>query len=192
MPKFEKKYVYFMWDSTLEGKTVFFSDYIPDLQQRVENCDVVYSAEVVRGDDDDTPFRMAIIKSRWRFVYYDPYYILKCAHEQGKVIQHFDACNKVWVDATYKLDWTDNVEYYRVKPKEEFVTKLVTKRELAQWLAEGHGQFLDIEYNIAYTVYSYNISEDDTPVPEDTRVRMWGDTAWHVPTYAYMYAEDQE
>lgn len=31
MPKFEKQYVHFMWSDELEGKMVFFADYIAQL-----------------------------------------------------------------------------------------------------------------------------------------------------------------
>lgn len=190
MPKFEKQYVYFMWDSVLEGKMVFCADYIPDLQQRVENGDVYNYTKVVQGEDNK-PFRKDISRSCWQFAYYDPYYELKCAYEQGKVIQHFDTCNKVWVDATNKLDWTDNIERYRVKPEEKPEKQLVTKHELAKWLADGCGQYIDIEYNMARTYYNYEISEEGMTVHTDTRVRIWGDTEWHIPTREYMYSEEQ-
>ncbi len=187
MPKFEKKYVHFMWDSALEGKTVFFADYIQELQQRVENGDVGHYAEAAQGDDN-LPFRMAISQSRWQFAYYDPYYELKCAYEQGKVIQHFADCNKVWIDATYKLDWADNVERYRVKPEEtEPEEKLATKRELAQWLAKGNGE-LQVSRGDQFGCFSeYIYDAKDANEPTDIPcVRKWEDEEWHTPTREYM------
>lgn len=191
MPEFEKQYVHFMWDSALEGKMVFLADFISDLQQRVENGDVYNYAKVVQGEDK-LPFRKVISQSCWKFAYYDPHYGLKCAYEQGKVIQHFDTRNEVWVDATNKLDWTDNVKHYRVKPEEKQEKQLVTKHELAKWLADGYGQFTFMSGSVAMYHYSYDRSEDDMLVCEDIRVRAWGDEGWHAPTREYMYSEEQE
>lgn len=184
MPKFEKQFVHFMWSDELKGKSVFYADDICNLINYVKDDSDM--ATVEESDSGDVPF--AVKGAYWKFVYYDPYYALKRAHEQGEVIQHFDTCNKVWIDATHKLDWTDNIEHYRVKPEEdEPEEKLITNRELAQWLAEGYGQCRYIDYAIVRTYHCYAASEDDMPVRKDTRVRLWGDPEWHIPTRRYMY-----
>jgi hypothetical protein len=54
---FDKKFVHFMWSDELEGKTVFFADYISNLKERVENNDIEYLDKVTRGEAH-MPFKM--------------------------------------------------------------------------------------------------------------------------------------
>lgn len=188
MPKFEKQYVYFTWDSALEGKTVFFADYISTMKERVENSEIKFYEKVTKGNEH-LPFKMASSNANWQFAYYDPYYELKCAHEHGCKLQVL-ADNK-WIDLSNPC-WDLGPEMYRVKPEEKQEKQLVTNRELAQWLAEGYGQYIRIPGDIAMYHYAYSIACDDLPVHEDIRVRMWGDTEWHVPTREYMHLEEKE
>lgn len=83
MPKFEKKYVHFMWDDELKGKKVFYADDITTLIMDIANDDDRGIAE--ESGVRDEPFE--VNGHNWRFVYYDPYYELKRAYEQGKIIQ---------------------------------------------------------------------------------------------------------
>ena len=203
MPKFEKQYVHFMWSDELEGKTVFFADYISDLKKRVESNDAYYYEKAVQGEGG-APFRMlsnAVRLSCWQFAYYDPYYELKLAHEQGHKIQVLAKGNDKWSDLWLDLsnpDWELEPEMYRVKPdgpapkpepELELAETLITNRVLAQWLAEGYGQYMDVEFKVARTYYCYDCYEasaDDAQINKDRRVRLWGDTEWHVPTRKYM------
>ena len=66
------------------------------------------------------------------------------------------------------------------------VNSVVTCRELAQWLAEGYGQYICIPGDIAMYHYTCSNAMENTPVHVDIRVRLWGDTEWHIPTRAYM------
>ena len=197
MPKFEKQYVYFMWSDELEGKSVFFADYITDLKRRVENNIIGEYAEVIQGEDIE-PFSMVGTQASWQFVYYDPYYELKVAREQGHKIQVLSKGNDRWPDLWLDLSnpgWELEPEMYRVKPdgptpKPELAETLITNRILAQWLAKGYGQYMDVDFKVARTYYFYDCCEasaDDAPVHEDIRVRLWGDTEWHVPTRKYIY-----
>ena len=196
MPKFEKQYVHFMWSDELEGKMVFFADFISDLKRRVENNDVDYYEEVVKGEDHE-PFRMlskSIRLSCWQFAYYDPYYELKVAREQGKVIQRYWKSEQEWEEHIGD-DFTDDINLYRIKPEEqkpepELAETLITNRVLAQWLAKGYGQYMDVDFKVARTYYCYDCCEasaDDAQINKGIRVRLWGDTEWHVPTRKYMY-----
>lgn len=203
MPKFEKQYVHFMWSDELEGKMVFFADYIPQLKQRVEDTIIGHYAKATKGDVN-LPFRIADGQANWAFAYYDPYYELKLAHEHGHKIQVLAKGNDKWPDLWLDLsnpDWELEPEMYRVKPdgpapklelaeKPELALALITNRVLAQWLAKGYGQYMDVDFKVARTYYCYDCCEtstDDEPVNEDIRVRLWGDTEWHVPTRKYMY-----
>lgn len=192
MPKFEKQYVNFIWTDALEGKMVFFADCIQQLKQRVENNIIGHYAKVTKGEAN-LPFRIVDGQASWQFAYYDPYYELKVAREQGKSEQEWDEYTGD--------DFPDSPEHYRIKPDEP-VLKLaeapITNRDLAQWLAEGYGQYMDVEYTVARTYYCYDYydrceaSTDDAPINKDIRVRLWGDTEWRGPTRKYMYMGGQE
>ena len=191
MPKFEKQYVHFIWTDELEGKMVFFADYIQQLKQRVENNIIGHYAKATKGEDN-LPFRIVDEQASWQFAYYDPYYELKVAREQGKVIQRYWKSEQEWEEHIGD-DFTDDIRLYRIKPEEqkpELAETLITNRVLAQWLAKGYGQYMDVEYTVARTYYCYDCygaSTDDAPINKDIRVRLWGDTEWHVPTRKYMY-----
>lgn len=199
MPKFEKQYVHFIWTDELEGKMVFFADYIQQLKQRVENNIIGHYAKATKGEAN-LPFRIVDGQASWQFAYYDPYYELKVAREQGKVIQRYWKSEQEWEEHIGD-DFTDDVSLYRIKPDEPALKPdeaPITNRDLAQWLAEGYGQYMDVEYTVARTYYCYDYydrceaSTDDAPINKDIRVRLWGDTEWHVPTRKYMSMGGQE
>lgn len=194
MPKFEKQYVYFMWSDELEGKMVFFANHISNLKERVESNDEAFYADVTQGEDN-LPFRLSTRGVCWQFAYFDPYYELRVAREQGKVIQRYWKSEQEWEEHIGD-DFTDDISLYRIKP-EEPEEKPITNRDLAQWLAEGYGQYMDVDFKVARTYYCYDCCEastDDVPINKDIRVRLWGDTEWRVPTRKYMYmrSEDEE
>lgn len=183
MPKFENKYIYCVWEDGLKGKKVFFSDYITTLKWRVEKNDLRYVDTVVDNYSEHCPFHMKEA-GFYSFCYYDPYYELKLAYEQGKKIE----CKRkgdAWDDWNYTPTpaWIDDYEY-RIQPEE---TKPVTNRELAQWLAQGNG-----EYQIrkgdqfsCFNEYSYDAQDANEPT-EIPCVRKWNDSEWHEPTREYL------
>ena len=77
MPKFEKKYVHFMWDDKLKGKKVFYADDIDTLIQDVTDGNDI--GIVKEGEFTSAPFEVK--RDCWKFVYFDPYYDLKIAYE---------------------------------------------------------------------------------------------------------------
>ena len=69
--------------------------------------------------------------------------------------------------------------------KLEPMPRLMTNRELAEWLAKGNGQ---CKYVIPYssTAYPYHVYElecENESVDPNTRIRPWGDDQWVNPTY---------
>lgn len=186
MPKFEKKFVHFMWSDELEGKTVFFADYIPHLQRKVENNDIEHYTKVTQSDEL-LPFRMKDGRAGWQFVYLDPNYELKLAHEQGKKIE----CKRkgdAWEDWDYtpSTAWLDDLEY-RIMPEE----KPITNRELSKWLAQGNGEYYEYDCDgwESHRCIEYQYEQDNIPVA-NIMVRKWEDTEWHTPTRDYMGLED--
>ena len=104
---YNKKFVYYNWDDSLEGKNVFLADYIGQLEDIVNNnlnqCKVTKS-------NLDKPFSRN--ESTYTFCYYDPNYKFKYAwlKENKKVFYRI----KAWVGITNKFNpvVTDTVEFF--------------------------------------------------------------------------------
>lgn len=186
--EFKPEYVRCTWSPELEGKAVSFSDSIDTLWQEVcNNKDNRALCEESRSVD--YPFKCGI--QNWRFVYYDPFFDYKLAHEQGKIIQvlHDD----IWVD-WLNPSWDDS-RSYRMKPEEE---KPVTNKELALWLAQGNGQLYhhdDSGFRTEVkTSHGYHQEEDsfDCNINQNLhcKIRKWGETEWVTPTREYMGLEE--
>lgn len=187
MPKFEDKFVHFRWSEELKGKKVFYAYHICHLER-----DVISNSSrgvVVNDGLQEQPFGVKHDDGRvhaWRFVYYDPNYELKLAYEQGKKIEckrKGDAWGDLDWDYTPSPAWLDDHEY-RIQPEG---TNLVTKRELAKWLAMGNG-----EYQVrrgdqfsCFNDYSYDAQDANEPT-EIPCVRKWNDSEWHEPTREYL------
>lgn len=75
------------------------------------------------------------------------------------------------------------VLFYLVEaPKET----LCTRRELANWLAHGNGEYILTNTAVPSANYCYAATCGDKPVQDNCRVRRWEDEDWHVPTKEYM------
>lgn len=191
--EFKPEYVRCTWSPELEGKAVSFSDSIDTLWQEVcnskDNRSLCEESRAV-----DYPFKCGI--QNWRFVYYDPFFELKLAHEQGKIIQVLHA--DIWVD-WLNPSWDDS-RSYRIKPEEEKPEeeKPVTNRELALWLAQGNGQIYhhdDSGFRTEVkTSHGYHQEEDNFDCNINSnlhcKIRKWGETEWVAPTREYMGLEE--
>lgn len=74
--------------------------------------------------------------------------------------------------------------------------ELATHRELAQWCAQGKGEWKHLPSNsgVVYTTYKYNENLADCFIADATTsqlvvVRRWGDKEWRVPTKEYLKEE---
>jgi hypothetical protein len=86
MPKFDKKFVHFIWDNMLIDKMVFVGQDIEHLWSNVANlCSTV---KVVYSGKIDKPFKIEDSDFCFRFVYYDPEYnkIMDEYNERLKVL----------------------------------------------------------------------------------------------------------
>lgn len=69
-----------------------------------------------------------------------------------------------------------------IYPYEE-QTKLMTNRQLAEWLSKGHGEFSKESYSLAYLNFSYlKVREESKEVDEDILIRSWGSDEWVKPS----------
>ena len=187
MPKFEKKYVHFIWSDELEGKKVFYADDIPTLIIDIANDNDRGVAE--ESGVRDEPFE--VNGHKWRFVYYDPHYELKRAHEQGKKIE----CKRkgdAWEDWDYTPapEWLDDHEYRIMQEGDNHVSH----RELARWLAQGRGEWRWYKVGnvtpYAQVAFNYSVEESSFSVEGLVLVRKWEDSEWHEPTREYMGLEE--
>lgn len=187
--EFKPEYVRCTWSPELEGKEVCYSDSIDELWREVTSSKD-NRTHCEKGRSTDYPFKCGIQK--FRFVYYDPNYSLKIAHEQGQKIE----CKKkgdVWKDWDYipAPEWLEDYEYRIMQEEEE---NPVTHRELARWLAQGNGEWR--WYNVgdvtpyAQIDFRYSVEEGFHPVKRLVLVRKWEDSEWHEPTREYMGLEE--
>lgn len=179
MKLFNKKFVYFMWDDELTDKECFVADNIYDLMHNVDVNDKKY--KVIRNQKNG-PFPFITENTGYKFAYYDPTYEYKIAYNEGKQIQYQD------ID----LEWYDCIGippfgFNKLRIKSEY--KLMTYRQLAEWLGRGNGEFM-YRLGIATTsVISYLISDENSEVSQDIRIRKWNSNEWIKPTLA-IYEED--
>lgn len=176
---FKPEYVRCTWSPELEGKEVLYSDSIDELwREVVSSKDNRILCE--KGMTVNYPFKCGI--ENFRFVYYDPNYSIKIAHEQGNKIE----CKRkgdAWEDWDYTPApaWLDDHEY-RIQPEEQ---EPVTNRELARWLAQGNGECKQSDSDMWFSTYHYYWSGEDN-TPAGNLVRKWEDTEWQRPTRAYL------
>lgn len=194
MPKFEKRFVYFMWDDELQGKKCFVANSIGLLYEFVEINLKSYRYEIIGEGDGKAPFKInGPDNANMVFCYHDPWYDLKVAHEQGKTIQAHVSGN-MWVNIAEPL-WEDSSTCYRIMPEEQ---NPVTHRELALWLAQGNGEIYHYDDSgfktEVKTSYGYHQEYENCDCNEyktfHSKIRKWGETEWVTPTREYMGLEE--
>lgn len=192
MPKFDKKFVHFMWDDELEGKKGFFSDDIVTLCTDVSHNNRSWYGSAYSGADAPHQFNYDD-KYSFLFFYHDPYYELKVAEEQGKTIQYLVKVmgGERWEDVHEPI-WNDVPNNYRIKPDEP--NRTVTNRELAHWLAQGNGEYTEKGLRASsincYANFNYSSLFQDDPIPDSFLIRKWDDDKWHEPSRGYMGLEE--
>lgn len=178
--EFKPEYVRCTWSPELEGEKVLFSDEIELLRLEVSKGEAL-RMHCKKGSSINYPFKCG--EATWRFVYYDPFFDLKLAHEQGKTIQVLQ--DNIWID-WYNPQWEAS-RSYRIKPEEE---NPVTNRELARWLAQGRGECRLCSMGdvspYAQMAFRYCDKDGFLPVKGIVLVRKWDDKEWHKPTREYM------
>lgn len=113
MELFDKKFVHFMWDDELEGKTGHVSNDIKCLHDYVNNNPSATEL-IEHSSDESQPFKTTD-GIKFRFFYYDPNYEVKKAFNEGKKVQM--KVDGFWANCD-KPDFEDGEEC-RVKPEEE-------------------------------------------------------------------------
>ena len=135
---FDQKYVFILWDKELDGKRGFVAQNIASLRSQV-NDNPKAMVTLSSSDDDVCPFTYFCdgeITCDYQFAYYDPYYEIRRAYNEGKQLQ-FKTLNGNWEDVIGVPVFTG--DEYRIKPEVCYVEchnalgfVIVTKR------GEGH------------------------------------------------------
>lgn len=194
MELFDKKFVHFMWEDELEGKTCFVADDIDVLQEEVMkgiSTDIVHT----HNTSTQTSFPFETIADYYRFAYYDPNYGIKKAYMEGTQVQYRSKGTERWHDTSESditdieckgLSWFDDDCEYRIKPKE---SNRMTYRQLAEWLAKGNGQQSSTTCSVVYTFQEVIEKEENKEVPADYKIRRWDSDEWIEPALD-VYLED--
>lgn len=174
-------FVRFEWCEELEGKLAVVADEIGKLKEKVgEGCNPTL---ITPSSSVNYPFHTEL--GNFRFAYYDPLYDIKVEHYvRGKEVQVWNAALKIWEDER-EPSWVLTREYYRVKEEQ---SDRATYKDIAQWLAQGKGQYTKNGI-VALCEWDYNISNDDKQVPGNVRVRKWGESEWVIPTKEVLNGE---
>lgn len=196
MELFDKKFVHFMWDDSLEGKKGFFADTVEELKSLVD-CENLYDigeqhySNVSYSNNEHYPFETSITEyDRYIFFYHDPNYEYKRAWAEGKKLQWKYRHEEQWKD--WDKDscptFSDDTTGYELRVKsEEPEIRRMTYRELAEWLARGNGQLSYNDRSIVTkicveTSNSYFEDNDNIEVPDSYKIRRWNSDEWIEPT----------
>lgn len=118
---FDISYVVFDVNEThfLIGKNVFVSDSLINLRDAVNRMDITspcYYGQLLSAEDisaTHAAFKIDSDDRTFKYIYYDPYYELKCAFKRGETIEYQDdVCSWRAVDDPV---FNDKPEHYRIK-----------------------------------------------------------------------------
>lgn len=197
MDLFDKRYVYFMEDRNITGKKCFVADSIDRLIIAVNNNLDDYKGFVTNNSSKDSRYPLVAqpvsdyplsVCKFYKFAYYDPNYECKIAYEKGKQIQ-VRISHDIWANISKEPDWCGCIDY-RIKPE----GKIMTHRQLAEWIAKGNGQFLSSGNVIQSNIPNYSTECDDRAVAKDdypycVKIRRWGSDEWVEPTEDIYYED---
>lgn len=63
--------------------------------------------------------------------------------------------------------------------KPENKSRRMTHRELANWCANGNGEWTNASMRNAYQHFDYDVEREDEEVSEHIKIRSWNESAWH-------------
>lgn len=192
MKLFDKRFVHFMWDDSLDDKEGFFADDAQALLVRVNSDYTNFYGKVCRSETLSYPFARGkdvdtldvdTLDVAYRFFYYDPNYEVKKAYAEGKQVQYKALDTGRWCDWDNSqgcCPFHDDIEY-RIK-QEDPKTRRMTYRELAEWLAKGNGQATSGDVAVTQFRYDNIVEKDNSELPITYKIRRWGTDEWIEPT----------
>lgn len=114
MIEFNTKFVYCVWDEKLVGETVFVADSVSRLRAMAEEANADNLITVGMSNDLDAPFHseQSPYRGNWVYCYFDPWYKLRCALEQGKTLEFIEYGYR-WAPVS-EIDEAWAPTYYRI------------------------------------------------------------------------------
>lgn len=184
---YDRRFVHFDWDDSLEGKECIFGDNLQDIKTHLAKG--MEFASVVKQNPNNKELYPFMNDKGWvyRFCYYDPLLVFKVAKKMGKRVESrfTDIGNYHWKEVPDDGVWTQDMEYRIV---EEDDSDMITIRQLSMWLAKGNGEFKFKLSEFVDTSYAYNEKDVNKKIKHDTiLVRRWGGNKWHEPTMEYCF-----
>lgn len=177
--EFNTKFVHYMWDVKLDGVKAFYADDIEQLKHYVEFDDRERCGYIHFSFEKASPFAVEDEAQgrHFKFVYYDPHYKLKWAHEHGERIEALASYGDgAWFEIENPT-WDLDPSKYRIK---EFkpAENDVTNRELAKWLVQGNGEYCVFCGEVS-TVWTYRKGEENEFVDSlAVHIRKWDSEEW--------------
>lgn len=183
MSEFNKIWVNCVEDENLYEKYGFFADSIESLKSIVTEDNLRYWGMLSHRNSNrgDFPFVKQEEDRQYRFFYHDPTLSSSIECPPDKIVTNYSL--KEADGETLEVN-TDDM-WTGVTKKNH---RIVTYKELAKWLATGHGQVRNSSGdNAKIYVFGFGYSEelDDKPV-ENVLVRTWNDVTWNAPTAYYL------
>lgn len=187
--EFDTRFVHYMWDVKLDGLNAFYSDNIDSLRHYVQTNDQKKCDKIHFSFDESAPFATEneLQERHFKFVYCDPHYKFKWAHDHGERIEALATYGDgVWFEIDNPT-WDLDPSKYRIKKYDDYYeAKPVTNRELSEWLNLGNGECLTPD-RIVSTVWTYHVSAENDFVDSSVRIRKWGSDRWLSLTKENLY-----
>ena len=132
MPRFEDKFVYRVYDESLKGKRVFYSDSIPKLAKYVEDNDERFIGTVIGTYNATYSFHIKD-KENYMFVYFDPDYKFLADDDSKRLVTNRELA--MWLSkGNGEICMSDiKLTYHQYEKDDELVTDILVRK----WCDDG-------------------------------------------------------
>lgn len=132
MPKFEERFLYRVYDESLKGKRVFYSDSIPKLAKYVEDNDERFIGTVVGTNNTTYSFHIKD-KENYMFVYFDPDYKFLADDSSKRLATNRELA--MWLSkGNGEICMSDiKLTYHQYEKDDELVTDILVRK----WCDDG-------------------------------------------------------
>ena len=145
MPKFEDKFVYRVYDESLKGKRVFYSDSIPKLAKYVEANDERFVGIIVGTNNTTYSFHIKD-KENYMFVYFDPDYKFLADDDSKRLVTNRELA--MWLSkGNGEICMSDiKLTYHQYENDNELVTDILVRKWCDDGWHKPTRQYLGLSY----------------------------------------------
>lgn len=117
MKLFDEKFVHVLWNDDLTGSQGFVANNIQELIDKVEEKRPDKQFEIRKSENQNAPFFMSGISCSYPFAYIDPFYEIKVAYLDGKIIEWYNALKDCWcpMDSANFDIFINSPDYLRIR-----------------------------------------------------------------------------